>query len=223
MISYGGPELLLLFVVFIVTPIVYRKYLKTLDRKKRILCISSLWAITFLIGYTDVIYISLKARKLCREEAGLHVYKTVEADGFLGASNIDYWAEHGFQYLEMEFIDGKKTRYTLVDGKVAKENVDKILSNYEYVTDLEILKAPFNSSRKMIRDRKTREVLGEIISFAVYPGWLDSRLLGILGLTWSPAGCDGDYLPEPQKSTLSYKELVKAVIKPKELIKGDEL
>ena len=101
MISYGGPELLLLFVVFIVTPIAYRKYLKRLERKKRIICISALWAITFLIGYTDVIYISLKARMLCREEAGLHVYKTFKTDRvYADITQAEKWLSIGFNYVE---------------------------------------------------------------------------------------------------------------------------
>ena len=213
MISYGGPELLLLFVVFIVTPIAYRKYLKRLERKKRIICISALWAITFLIGYTDVIIISLKARKLCREEAGLHVYKTVEAEGFLGATDIEYWSQLGFKYVEHDFL-GKKTRYSMLNGRVVKEELNTLLSKYEFVTTLEVIDAPFNRGIKMIKDRVTNEVLGEIVSFAIYPGWLDSRLLGLLGFTWSPAGCDGDYFPRPQKATLNVTDLITAVIVP---------
>jgi len=223
MITYGGPELLLLFVIFLVTPVLYRAYFRKLERRERVIFISILWLVAFLVGYTDVIYISLKARKLCREEAGLHVYKTVEAEGFLGALNIDYWAKYGFKYVEKEFINGEKYRSTLVNNEIKKEEVNHILSRYEYVNDLEVLEAPFNRGRKMIRDRQNDEIIGEIISFGVYPGWVDRRLLGVIGFTWSPAGCDGDYKPVPQKSTLTYRDLIKAVIKPKESIKGDEL
>lgn len=214
MISYGGPELLLLFVVFIVTPIAYRLFLKKLERKKRIICIASLWAITFLVGYTDVILISLKARKLCREEAGLHVYKTVEAEGFLGATDIEHWSQLGFKFVEHDLL-GKKTRYSILNGKVIKEEPNTLISRYEITTTLEVIETPFNRGRKIIKDRITNEVLGEIVSFAIYPGWLDSKLLGLVGFTWSPAGCDGDYVPMPQKSTLNFTDLITAVIIPK--------
>lgn len=214
MISYGGPELLLLFVVFIVTPIAYRLFLKKLERKKRIICIASLWAITFLVGYTDVILISLKARKLCREEAGLHVYKTVEAEGFLGAFSIDYWSKYGFKYVE-GLYSGNKTRFTIYQGKIIREAIPIYISRYEYVHESQVLKTPFTRDKYMIRDRQTGEILGEIVAYYVYPGWLDSRLLGIFGFSWSPPRCDGDYKPKPQMATLQHTDLVKAVIKPK--------
>ena len=215
MISYGGPELLLLFVIFVATPIVYRLFLKKLERKKRIICISSLWAITFLIGYADVIYISLKARKLCREEAGLHVYKTVEAEGFLGSISIDYWSKYGYKYVEDLYRDNKKTRFILKEGKVISETIPQFISRYEYVRKSEVLKAPFTRDKDMIRDRQTGEILGEIVAYYVYPGWLDSRLVGLLGFSWSPPRCDGDYIPKPQKITLQLSDLVRAIIKPK--------
>ncbi|MGH8120044.1 MAG: hypothetical protein ACRESK_05445, partial [Gammaproteobacteria bacterium] len=130
MITYGGPELLLLLVVFIVTPVLYRIYLHKLERKERIISISIFWLIIFLIGYTDVIYISLKARKLCREEAGLHVYKTVAAEGFLGDISIDYWAKYGFRYVE-SYFQRRKTIFTLQDGTIVRETVPEFISRYE--------------------------------------------------------------------------------------------
>jgi hypothetical protein len=222
MITYGGPEILLLFVIFIVTPILYRKYLKKLKRKKRIICISSLWTVTFLIGYTDVIYISLKARKLCREEAGLHVYKTVEAEGFLGSTSIENWSKYGFRYVESIYKDRKKTIFILKDGKVVSETVPEFISRYEYTRDSQVLKVPFEREQDIIRDRQTGEILGDLVVFYVYPGWLDSRLMGLLGLSWSPPRCDGDYKPWPQKATLYYTDLVKAVIKPKPETQGEQ-
>jgi hypothetical protein len=137
----------------------------------------------------------------------------VEAEGFLGATDIEYWSQLGFKFVEHEFL-GKITRYSMLNGKVAKEEPNTLLSKYEFVTSLEVMKTPFNRGRKMIKDRVTNEVLGEIVSFAIYPGWLDSRLLGLLGFTWSPAGCDGDYMPRPQKSMLNVTDLITAVIVP---------
>ena len=221
MITYGGPELFMAFVVIFITPFFYWLILKRFKLTIKITGILMLWVVAIFIAYWDVYRIAKEAERLCREEAGLHVYKTVEAEGFLGASSIDYWSEYGFRYLEMEFVGGKKARYTLAGGKVAKENVEKLLSRYEYVTDLEVLERPFNRQRQMIRDRQTGEILGEIIAYAVYPGWLDSRLLGFLGFSWSPKACDEDYVPERGKLRYSYRDLVKAVIKQKVTNKGE--
>lgn len=213
MISRGAPELLLLFVVFIVTPILYRAFLGKMDRRKRIIIIAFLWILAFLIGYTDVIYITLKARKLCREEAGLHVYRTVEAAGFLGDINIDFWKKHGFRYVE-SIYQHKKNIFTLHHGKIIHVAVPDFISRYEYVRNSPVLRGAFERQNDIIRDRQTGEMLGEIVSFYVYPGWLDRRLVGLLGFSWSPPRCDGDYKPGPQKATLTYIDLVKAVIKP---------
>ncbi len=222
MITYGGPELFMAFVVIIITPFIYWLILKRFKLAVKITSILLVWVVAMFIAYWDVYQISKEAERLCREEAGLHVYKTVEAEGLVGLSSIDYWSQYGFEYLEKESIGGQKTRFMLVDGEVVFEEVEDFLSRYEFFTKLEVIEKPFNRGRKIIKDRQTGEVLGEIVSFAVYPGWLDSRLLGILSFSWSPAGCDGDYAPEPQKSTLYIDDLVGAVIKSKVSDKGDE-
>jgi hypothetical protein len=79
----------------------------------------------------------------------------------------------------------------------------------------QVLKVPLTRDKYMIRDRQTGEILGDIVAYYVYPGWLDSRLVGLLGFSWSPPRCDGDYIPKPQKRTLQGSDLIKAVIKPK--------
>src|SRR5690606_21050787 len=108
-----------------------------------------------------------------------------------------------------------------VNNEIIRQEVNEIISRYEYTGDSQALKAPFERDRYVIRDRQTGEILGEIVAYYVYPGWLDSRLLGLLGFSWSPSRCDGDYMPEPQKATLQYTDLVKAVIKPKSEDKGE--
>jgi hypothetical protein len=45
--------------------------------------------------------ISFEAEALCANQGGLHVYKTVEAEGFLGGGSIEYGSKYGFSYLEV--------------------------------------------------------------------------------------------------------------------------
>jgi hypothetical protein len=221
MITYGGPELFVGFVVILITPLLYWLILKRFNLTVKMTGIASIWITAIFVAYWDVYQISKEAERLCREEAGLHVYKAVEAEGFLGATGIEYWSEYGFQYIENETIMGGKKRYTLQNGEVVKENVKKFISRYENSKDMKTLLRYFNRHRKIIRDRKTGELLGEIVSFAVYPGWLDSRLIGLLGFSWSPKACDGDHPPARGKLRFSYIDLVEAVIKPKSFHKGD--
>ena len=221
MISHGGPELFVAFVVVVITPCLYRLVLRRYQFGLRMLSIIVLWAVAIVVAYWDVYQISKEARRLCKEEAGLHVYKTVVAKGFLGSTNIDYWAKHGFEYVESLYKEGKKTRFTLNQGKVTSETIPGYVSRYEYTRETQVLAAPFEKEQDMIRDRQTGEILGEVVAFYVYPGWLDSRLLGLVGFTWSPPRCDGDYKPKPQKTTLYYMDLVKAVIYPETGDKGE--
>jgi len=225
MITYGGPELLLLFVIFLVTPVLYRKYLHKLERKVRIISISILWLFTFFVGYTDVIYISLKARKLCREEAGLQVYKIMRTDRVLSPiSEAENWLKYGFKFVE-SWEKEKKVRLSFKDGKITKEDIEYFTVKYQGKTFYKPLNIPiieqketlfvFNSAiRPLDEIISANELLGEIISYSVYPGWLDRRLLGLLGFTWIPPRCDGDFFPQRGKSTIYTNDLIKAVIKP---------
>jgi len=217
MITYGGPELFVGFVVIVITPIIYRLILKHFKRSIKIISIASIWIAAIFIAYWDVYQISVEAERLCRDEAGLHVYKTVEAEGFLGyASDIEYWSEYGFSYIE-GFYKNKKTRLTFQNGEVMRETISEYISLYEYVTDSRVLGVPFVRGKDIIKNRKTGETLGEIVAFKIYPGWLDSRLLGVLGFTWIPPRCDGYYRPDRQKRTIYLSDLIKAVIIPASL------
>src|SRR3989338_1034007 len=117
MISHGGPELFVAFVVVVITPCLYRLVLRRYQFGLRMLSIIVLWAVAILVAYWDVYQISKEARRLCKEEAGLHVYKTVEAEGFLGDISIDYWAKYGFEFVE-SLYRRNKPRFTLHQGKV---------------------------------------------------------------------------------------------------------
>ena len=98
-----------------------------------------------------------------------------------------------------------------------RETISEYISLYEYVTDSRVLGVPFVRGKDIIKNRKTGETLGEIVAFKIYPGWLDSRLLGVLGFTWIPPRCDGYYRPDRQKRTIYLSDLIKAVIIPASL------
>ncbi|TAJ95664.1 MAG: hypothetical protein EPO31_01280 [Gammaproteobacteria bacterium] len=221
MITYGGPALFVAAVVVIITPLLYVLALKRFRLGVKIAGIVALWTLAIFVAYWDVYQISKEARRLCKEEAGLHVYKTVEAEGFLGyATDIEYWSEYGFKYVE-GLYKNNKTRLTLQNGEIVRETIPEYVSRYQYVTDSKVLTMPFVQGKDIIKDRETDEILGEIVAFTIYPGWLDSRLLGLLGFTWIPPRCDGDYPPERGKRTIYFRDLIKVVIKPTSSDKGE--
>ena len=73
MITYGGPELFMAFVVIIITPFIYWLVLKRSKLAVKITSILLVWVVAIFIAYWDVYQISKEAERLCRKEAGLHV------------------------------------------------------------------------------------------------------------------------------------------------------
>ncbi|MBI2994130.1 MAG: hypothetical protein HYY48_08150 [Gammaproteobacteria bacterium] len=214
MFTYGGPELFVLFTVFIVTPVVYLCGLKSLRWRSRMFAICGLWLAAIAIGFTDVYLIAREARRLCTAEAGVRVYKTVQAEGFLGDSGIEYWANYGFRYVEAEFRGGNKRRYELLDGKRKESEISEIISRYEVKTEFIYTIPHFTKIRTIVSDRHTGGIMGQLILFNIYPGRLDRNTVGGLGFTWTPPMCDGSNPPSASGSHLTQTNLIKAVIIP---------
>ena len=98
------------------------------------------WVVTLVIAGVmlalplwDVFAISREAGKLCSEQAGLKVYRTVEADGFLGDSSIEIWSKFGFSYVESGGGD-KMSRYTMQYGKAVHQRIQEFISRYQSKT-----------------------------------------------------------------------------------------
>lgn len=147
------------------------------------------------LPYWDTYQIGQQAKVFCEGEAGLHVYKTAEADGFFGGSSIEYWSKYGFKYVESSG-SGKYSIWTLVDGEKHHEYRDQLTSRYSWGTYENHVPVGdrFSRSASHMVDIQTGEVLGELITFAVPPGIWDSLILGASGLSFSPWIC-GDKVP----------------------------
>jgi hypothetical protein len=61
------------------------------------LCVVLLWEVGWNI---DVAITSWRAHQLCNARGGLHIYKTVETDGFIGDAWLP-WFDYGFEYTEI--------------------------------------------------------------------------------------------------------------------------
>ena len=90
LISYGGPELFVAFVILVATPVLWGLVFRHFQFQVNLVAIGLLWIGAVVAAYWDVYLISREAERLCREEAGLHVQKMVEAEGFLGTSDIKH-------------------------------------------------------------------------------------------------------------------------------------
>ena len=93
----------------------------------------ALCSVVMLVAvFWDVYQIGQQATKLCNEKAGLHVYRTAEADSVLGLSDIEHWSKYGFKFLEDNSLSKGKLRLFMKDGKPTYKKADQFLSEYEY-------------------------------------------------------------------------------------------
>jgi hypothetical protein len=168
------------------------------------------------LPFWDVYMIARDADRLCREQGGLHVYKTVEAEGVSSYSPA-YMLKHGFKYVEYSrfYPDKqiKKYRDTLEKGKVVSVEIAKFTVQFNCRTgdNHKVITKKISRSSEQVFNIKTDEVLSEWFIFNIYPGLFDSIFLRLMGsgpVIWH---C-GD--KSSLGKELDYRDLLKATIKP---------
>lgn len=138
----------------------------------------------------DVAITSVQMARLC-PGAGLKVYRTVEADGYL--ANFGYGEEvlkAGFSYFEKKVHPGKISVYERRNGKISEQSINPKTttytpkSRYEYQYDSgSALKGALHIAvrRSMTKDRTSGELLGEELTYTAFPGWVDRHTVQLLG------------------------------------------
>lgn len=177
----------LLFVAFIYVPVLIwllRKLWRRLPLAHgwRVSLVTGLFLVALILPFADVAYVGLQHQALCRKDAGTHLYKTVEADGFdSGSLLLESMLDRGFSYVEGE-NPVKLYRAEKHDGKVVYQRIEAPVSRYMYMRDEEILSHVMAKNRRLIKDRQSSEVLAEHVNYGYYRGWLDRRVfLGWMG------------------------------------------
>lgn len=178
-----------------------------------------LWPVVVPLGlvlvtlpFWDVYITSLDASRLCKEQGGLHVYKTVEVEG-IASYGEEYWLNNGFSYVEHAGVGpgkhSKLYRYTLKNGKVESQEISGLSAIYSIRSGdnhKPLTRSIFRLSQQTF-NRITNEVLGEYVRLNIHPGWFDSLTLGWAGMIlWHCGSPDGREIGEP--------DIVKATIKP---------
>lgn len=154
-------------------------------------CLSAAMVIiSFIVVFGDVYQIGKQATRFCNKKAGLHVYRTAEAESFLGAAGIRGWADYGFKFTERE-SNKDKIRYFYENGKPTYKKVDEFLSQYELLIIRKYLTSKIMIHQYQIIERSNNEVLGETSQFTIDGGWADMAFYGITGFTYSPWVCKG--------------------------------
>lgn len=190
------------------------------------------WGITlplaFLIATAPLLQvysISMEAKQLCRAQGGLHVYKAVKAEGFLGGSNIETWSKYGYKYVESGGTLNRKFRETILDAKPTTTEVPEYISRYQYKTgdNHRVVGKYFSRSSELVIDRQTNEVLGDLVVFGIYPGWLDNLAIGLTGAGsgFTPWSCGDEPPAGSEVLRIGIRELVSVTLKPVNSTKGE--
>ncbi|MBM9617026.1 hypothetical protein JWJ90_22460 [Desulfobulbus rhabdoformis] len=183
--------------------------------KKLLIVFGAFELVIFGILHWDIIVAGHQVSKMCREQGGMHIYKTVAADGMAGMSGIRGWSEYGFSYVEYVDSRGDVIRSTIINGEIVKERVDKITSQYIFKSKREnIAKIVDKSFIKKITlsvmDRDDGNVLGELIYFTIHQGWADHWVPG----EYKPWKCCNKGMRNGRSVFLTGSGLIKEVVKP---------
>ena len=186
---YFGSLVLMVLLLIIIVPLVYGTVIarRWLSIRARVTATVALCGLCGLIVYGDVLVIAINAQRLCHEETGTKVFKVVETDGFFGGVGMVGWSAYGFKYVEYQSVGF--SRLTMVAGKEVRERIDAPTSRYEFARESKVAAYGVERDTELIRDRTSREILGEQSSFAIYPGWADGIFLGVTGFTFTPPRC----------------------------------
>ena len=200
--THGAPEIFMVLAVVVLLPLVYFSVIRpAFPEGKRGKAVWIFLAGSVLVAYGDVVVIGLQAYWLCTHEAGLRVFKTVEADGYLSAFGAgDDDAKKGFKYIESEPNALTKWRNTWVNGKVVRESISEFKSKYEFAVDKGRTYFCCTRARYVTRNRKTGDVLGQLQSFAIRSGWLDDALWSRIA-EYVPILCEEPGIAPSQKNS----------------------
>ena len=197
MFTYGGPQLFVLFVIFVLTPIAYRLFLKLWPLRMRVTSVLGFWLVAVIVAYGDVFLIAMEAKRLCGEEAGMKIYRTMETEGILGYSSARDLQDHGIKYVESATSAGRPfLRTSIENGEYKEERINRFASQVELKGEEVPLSSSIVRQRNLLIERSNGSVLSEVVAFKFYPGWIDRRILGLLGVSWAPPRCDDDYVPK---------------------------
>ena len=182
-------------VALLVTGLIYQLLLR------RISLLVIRWPVMIIVSIVLITWplwgalaISYQAEKLCKEQGGLHVYKRVETDGFIGLAGIKKWSEYGFTYIERGGLNNKKYRYAMKNGEEVREEINEYTSRYQTGSSEGFKKLTNNikSTSFYVKDRVDNKVLGELVTIGIYPSSFDLFILHLLPVEYNAWQCGNE-------------------------------
>lgn len=118
------------------------------------------FVLVYVLPWSDEIAGRIYLNYLCTTQAGVRVYQTVELPA-------EYWDEEGNRRFRVFEGDNHKTMFLL--GTLTHEDI-----HFEYRIFVEPYKSIFSIEQMSfrLRERKSGRVLGEVVSFMYWGGWM---------------------------------------------------
>lgn len=182
----------LFFLLLVYLPLILWLIIKlwraiSIRKSVRIGVISLVILIIAAVPLGDVYIGSLKLENLCESEGGMHIYKTVEVDGFLSRYLVFNKVIDGYSYIESEH-GTKFYKVINVNEENIFEKIEKPISRYILDYERNVLNPTMAKTRHFIEDKNTGSILGEKINYVYYGGWLD-RFLFLSWIDYKPMTC----------------------------------
>lgn len=151
--------------------------------------------LAYAVPLGDVTVNSLAMAKVC-PSAGLHIYKTVKVEGFIGHYNL---RGSPYQFIEFPTLRANGTYYWVrseknPDGSISVKELAQPMAEYEVVDGQWYVDKSRGVEVKSeaIRNRISGEVIAERNLFNPLPGWLDKILVVRWFGTGGRYGCWGE-------------------------------
>ncbi len=133
-----------------------------------------------------------KLEKMCQEQGGLHIYKTVDnVEGF----EIQYWLEkepwltkYNFNYIEKKSGTKIERLTKKADGKFIKEEPSKMKSEYKLVYSKD-LTGDFNFFRDEIIRKADQKVMASYNYIGYKGGWVSKTIASLYASSSNVAKC----------------------------------
>jgi hypothetical protein len=211
-----GPECLIFGFGLIALPALYVSVLYRLRAGLQALLLPGSLIAFVALCYADVLVIARAAEHWCTREAGIFIYQTVEARGFLGVSDVAYWTSRGFGWIERVDAGGGTWRLWRESGQSYARRVAKPESEFEWVQapGVPVAHGALERREQRVIRRRTGEVLGRRVYFRLARGWADRAI--DFGLRIQRPTCwDGPPPGRGGNSARGPSDLVLAVITPR--------
>lgn len=193
-------SLSVLVLIFIYLPIVlwalWRLWRSPRWRGAAKACVMLLAALlAYAIPLGDVTVNSIAMAKVC-PNAGLHIYRTVEVDGFIGHRTLDYAP---YKFIEFPTLRTNGTYYWVhsekrPDGSISEKKLEQPTAEYEVIDGQWHVDSNLGveAMTDVVRSRISGEILAERNLFNPLPGWLDKILVIRWFGTGGRDGCHGE-------------------------------